>query len=182
MPTTKLHSAQSENCDVSVTEFNETYCFGYQRSEKDDEVKGSGNTCTTHYRLLDPRVGTLFYLDTLAAEFLWQSPYVSLDDNRIHFNDEYVDMPRPSNSPLFMRNFDGNQKNSINKVGVNSNKTASNNPMAAPGPTPYQVALLHTIMEVGESPLKRLEKILIKDSKSVAATHTTKTVHTPVIQ
>lgn len=65
---------------------NETaYKYGYQGSEKDDELKGSGNSYTTHYRMLDPRIGRWFSTDPVFQP--WQSPYTSMDNNPILNND-----------------------------------------------------------------------------------------------
>lgn len=61
------------------------YRIGYQGSEKDDEVKGGGNSYTTYFRQLDPRVGRWFSLDPVFQP--WQSPYCSMDGNPILFND-----------------------------------------------------------------------------------------------
>lgn len=60
---------------------------GYQGSEKDDEVKGGGNSYTTEYRQLDVRLGRWLSIDPLAAQFPWQSPYVSMDNSPISLND-----------------------------------------------------------------------------------------------
>jgi RHS repeat-associated protein len=65
----------------------EEYRYGYQGSEKDDEVKGSGNSYTTEFRMLDPRLGRWLSIDPLAGMFPWQSPYVSMDNNPIWMND-----------------------------------------------------------------------------------------------
>lgn len=67
--------------------FEGSYRYGYQGSEKDDEVKGSGNSYTTEYRQLDPRLGRWLSLDPKARSMPWQSPYVSMDNNPIWFND-----------------------------------------------------------------------------------------------
>jgi RHS repeat-associated protein len=75
------------------TESTETYRYGYQGSEKDDEVKGEGNSYTTEFRLLDPRLGRWLSIDPLAAQFPWQSPYVSMDNNPILLNDVLGDCP-----------------------------------------------------------------------------------------
>jgi len=61
------------------------YRYGYQGSEKDDEVKGEGNSYTTHFRLLDPRVGRWLSIDPKATP--WESPYVSMGNNPIIYND-----------------------------------------------------------------------------------------------
>jgi RHS repeat-associated protein len=65
----------------------EGYRYGYQGSEKDDEVKGEGNSYTTNYRQLDPRIGRWMTIDPLSAKFPWQSPYISMDNNPISLND-----------------------------------------------------------------------------------------------
>jgi RHS repeat-associated protein len=61
------------------------YRYGYQGSEKDDELKGGGNSYTTFFRQLDPRVGRWFSVDPVFQP--WQSPYCSMDGNPILFND-----------------------------------------------------------------------------------------------
>ena len=65
------------------------YIYGFQGSEKDDEVKGSGNSYTTEFRMLDPRLGRWLSIDPLAGKFPWQSPYVSMDNCPIWLNDVY---------------------------------------------------------------------------------------------
>jgi RHS repeat-associated protein len=55
--------------------------------EKDDEVKGEGNSYTTEFRQYDPRVGRWLSLDPLFKNFPWQSPYVGFDNNPVVFND-----------------------------------------------------------------------------------------------
>jgi RHS repeat-associated protein len=60
--------------------------FGYQGSEMDNEVKsGHGNSYTTHFRQLDPRVGRWLSYDPKATA--WESPYVSMGNNPIIHND-----------------------------------------------------------------------------------------------
>lgn len=55
--------------------------------ERDDEVKGAGNSYTTEFRQYDPRISRWLSLDPLMAEFPHQSPYVAFDDNPIYYND-----------------------------------------------------------------------------------------------
>lgn len=59
------------------------YWFGFNGMEKDGEVKGSGNSYTTEFRQLDPRIGRWLSLDPLMAKFPHQSPYVSFDNSPI---------------------------------------------------------------------------------------------------
>ena len=62
------------------------YRFGYQGSEKDDEVNQSdGTSYTTEFRQLDPRLGRWFSVDPVFQP--WQSPYVSMNNNPINYND-----------------------------------------------------------------------------------------------
>ncbi len=69
-----------------------TYRYGYQGSERDDEMKGSGNSYTTEFRQLDPRLGRWLTIDPKAASMPWQSPYCSMDNNPIWFNDPLGDI------------------------------------------------------------------------------------------
>ena len=64
---------------------NADYRFGYQGSEKDDEVKGEGNSYTTYFRQLDPRLGR--WLSRDPKPDAWQSHYTSMDNNPIWHND-----------------------------------------------------------------------------------------------
>jgi len=65
------------------------YRYGYQGSEKDDEVKGSGNSYTTRFRQYDPRIGRWQSID---PEFIpWSSPYAGQKNNPIIYNDPLGD-------------------------------------------------------------------------------------------
>ena len=65
---------------------SEGYRYGYQGSEKDDEVHGqNGSSYTTHFRQLDVRIGRWLSIDPKATA--WESPYVSMGDNPVWFND-----------------------------------------------------------------------------------------------
>jgi RHS repeat-associated protein len=63
------------------------YRYGYQGSEKDGEVKGEGNSYSTQYRQLNPRLGRWLTLDPKAGIQPHQSPYSSMDNNPIANND-----------------------------------------------------------------------------------------------
>ena len=51
------------------------YRYGFQGQEKDDEVKGEGNSINYKYRMHDPRIGRFFAVDPLAASYPHNSPY-----------------------------------------------------------------------------------------------------------
>lgn len=53
--------------------------------------KGTENSYTTEFRQLDPRIGRWLSLDPKASEMPWQSPYVSMDNNPIWYNDPLGD-------------------------------------------------------------------------------------------
>jgi RHS repeat-associated protein len=59
------------------------YRCGFNGMEKDDEFKGKGNSYTTEFRQLDPRLGRWMTIDPLIARFPWQSSYTTFDNNPI---------------------------------------------------------------------------------------------------
>ncbi len=58
------------------------YRYGFQGQEKDDEIKGEGNSLNYTYRMYDPRVGRFFAVDPLASKYPWNSPY-AFSENRV---------------------------------------------------------------------------------------------------
>ena len=56
--------------------------FGFQGQEKDDEVKGSGNSINFKYRMADVRIGRFFATDPLEKDYPWNSPY-AFSENRL---------------------------------------------------------------------------------------------------
>jgi RHS repeat-associated protein len=58
------------------------YTYGFQGQERDDEVKGSGNSVSYKYRIHDPRLGRFLSLDPLAKEYAHNSPY-AFSENRV---------------------------------------------------------------------------------------------------
>ena len=65
-----------------------SYVFGYQGSLKDDGIKGSGNSYTTKFRLLDVQRGQWDTRDKLFKKYPSWSPYNSMFDNPIWHNDQ----------------------------------------------------------------------------------------------
>ncbi len=58
------------------------YRYGFQGQEKDDEIKGEGNSVNFKYRMHDPRLGRFLSTDPLAMHFPWNSTY-SFSMNRV---------------------------------------------------------------------------------------------------
>mgnify|MGYP003583573395 CR=1 FL=1 len=52
-----------------------SYRYGFQGQEKDDEIKGEGNSLNYTFRMHDPRVGRFFAVDPLTHKYPWYSPY-----------------------------------------------------------------------------------------------------------
>lgn len=58
------------------------YRYGFQGQEKDDEIKGEGNSINFIFRMHDPRVGRFFATDPLSAKYPYNSPY-AFSENRV---------------------------------------------------------------------------------------------------
>ena len=63
------------------------YRYGFQGQEKDDEVKGEGNSLNYTFRMHDPRVGRFFAVDPLFRQYPWNSPYAFSENMPIQFNE-----------------------------------------------------------------------------------------------
>jgi len=63
-------------------ESSNEYRYGFQGQEKDDEIKGEGNSLNYKYRMHDPRIGRFFAVDPLAPQYPHNSPY-AFSENRV---------------------------------------------------------------------------------------------------
>ncbi|MGH1387819.1 polymorphic toxin-type HINT domain-containing protein [Kordia sp.] len=61
---------------------DESYRYGFQGQEKDDKLKGKGNSLNYKYRMHDPRLGRFFARDPLAPIYAYNSPY-AFSENRV---------------------------------------------------------------------------------------------------
>lgn len=73
--------ALEKNCQSEKKRLS-CYRYGLQGQEKDDEIKGPGNSVNYKYRMHDPRVGRFFSVDPLFRSFPWNSPY-AFSENRV---------------------------------------------------------------------------------------------------
>ena len=58
------------------------YRYGFQNQEKDDEIKGDGNSVNYTFRMHDPRLGRFFAVDPLASKYPYNSTY-AFSENRV---------------------------------------------------------------------------------------------------
>ena len=65
----------------------ELYRYGFNGMEKDDEVKGSGNSYDFGARMYDSRLGRWLSLDPLVRSFEYVSPYNFVLNSPIYFVD-----------------------------------------------------------------------------------------------
>jgi RHS repeat-associated protein len=49
--------------------FNKGYSYGFNGQEKDDEIKGTGNSLNYKHRMADVRLGRFFAVDPIASEY-----------------------------------------------------------------------------------------------------------------
>ena len=56
--------------------------YSFQGQERDDEVKGAGNSVNYTFRMHDPRVGRFFAVDPLSIKYPYNSPY-AFSENRL---------------------------------------------------------------------------------------------------
>ncbi len=97
-----LVSYEDESVVTVCREVDGFYRYGFQGQEKDDEVKGRGNSYDFGARMHDPRIGRFFSRDPLFAVYLDWSPYVFAGNNPIVFIDDNGEGPRyPEIADLF---------------------------------------------------------------------------------
>ncbi|TGD56848.1 polymorphic toxin-type HINT domain-containing protein [Flavobacterium humi] len=71
------------------------YRYGFNGKEKDDEIKGGGNSLDFENRMHDPRVGRFLSLDPRIKQFPQMSPYAFASNNPIYYEDLDGEGPIP---------------------------------------------------------------------------------------
>jgi RHS repeat-associated protein len=61
---------------------SDSYRYGFQGQEVDNEIKGNGHSVNFKFRMHDPRIGRFFAVDPLAPEYPHNSPY-AFSENRV---------------------------------------------------------------------------------------------------
>lgn len=120
----------------------EAYRYGFNGMEKDDEVKGSGNSYDFGARMLDPRLGRFLSLDPLAREFPSETNYSSTGNNPIYLIDVDGKYKYPAgkkasytkNYPVFTKYLSTRVENDVmnSSILVNAFSYATN-PTKSPG-------------------------------------------------
>jgi len=98
------------------------YRFGFNGMEKDDEMKGSGNSYTTEFRQYDSRLGRWLSLDP-RIDFQ-RSPYSSMGDNPIFNNDILGDEFKTKKDKRLANKV---QKNADSQISYYEKQISSNN-------------------------------------------------------
>jgi len=70
-----------------------SYRYGFNGMEKDDNIKGEGNSYTTEFRQYDPRVGRWLSVDPMERNFPSESPYNFSYNSPLIFTDQGGDSP-----------------------------------------------------------------------------------------
>ncbi|MHA3789026.1 RHS repeat-associated core domain-containing protein [Flavobacterium hauense] len=66
--------------------YNGSDCsYGFQGQEKDNEIKGDGNSVNYTFRMHDPRIGRFFAVDPLESDYPHNSPYAFSENSVIAF-------------------------------------------------------------------------------------------------
>jgi len=98
------------------------YRYGYSGMEKDDEVKGDGNSYDFGARMYDTRTGRWWSLDEKAGKYVSISPYVFCLDSPLLFKD-------PDGKDVVLYDVAGKKVATISKAGTIIEKGMENSPI-----------------------------------------------------
>ena len=71
----KIFERGLEKKGVTIFFYVKTYRYGFNGHERDDEIKGSGNSLDFGARIYDPRLGRFLSVDPWTDKYAWQTPY-----------------------------------------------------------------------------------------------------------
>ncbi|MEW4923134.1 hypothetical protein [Algibacter sp. 2305UL17-15] len=105
----------------------DTYRYSFQGQEKDDAIKGEGNSTNFKYRMHDPRVGRFFATDPLEKKYPWYTPYQFSGNKVIAFMEleGLEETPSRSNSTRTNRDSGAKQPPSLFQQLMNDPKGAA---------------------------------------------------------
>ena len=84
---------------------SDKYRYGFQGQEKDDEIKGEGNSYAFTFRMHDPRVGRFFAVDPLTSQYPHYTPY-SFSGNKVIAFTELEGLEEQDYKESMSENFD----------------------------------------------------------------------------
>ena len=94
---------------------SDSYRYGFQGQEKDDELKGEGNSLNYTFRMHDPRIGRFFATDPLESKYAYYSPY-QFSGNRV------IDMVELEGlEPAQAPKAEGERANAVDQNAINNN-------------------------------------------------------------
>ncbi len=112
-----------------------SYRYGFQGQEKDDELKGEGNSDNFKYRMHDPRVGRFFAVDPLTKRYPWNSPYAFSENKVIQYIELEgleIRLPKlPTDAPVFREEKNTSILGRVNNALKNTLNFAANNTVGA---------------------------------------------------
>lgn len=76
---------------------NNSYRYGFNGKENDNDVKGEGNQQDYGLRIYDPRVGRFLSVDPLTSSYPWYSPYQFAGNSPVKYID--LDGAEPTSNP-----------------------------------------------------------------------------------
>jgi RHS repeat-associated protein len=79
------HLTVVKKISETVENIDGDYRYGFQGQEKDDEIKGKGNSVNFKYRMHDSRLGRFFAVDPLTKAYPWNSTYAFSENSLIAF-------------------------------------------------------------------------------------------------
>lgn len=81
---------------------SDSYRYGFQGQEKDDELKGEGNSLNYTFRMHDPRIGRFFAVDPLTYKYPELTPY-QFGGNRVIDRVELEGLESASDDQMMLR-------------------------------------------------------------------------------
>jgi RHS repeat-associated protein len=106
------------------------YRFTFNGMEKDDEVKGVGNSLDFGARIYDSRLGRFLSIDKLFKESAFQSPYVFAGNSPTYCIDKNGNFRLPSNDALRVAGFTELEITRFTNIVNNISNIVANNPEA----------------------------------------------------
>ena len=114
---------------------SDAYRYGFQGQEKDDEIKGEGNSLNFKYRMHDTRVGRFFAVDPLTKQYPWNSPYAFSENKVIQYIELEgleIRLPKaPTDAPVFREDDNVSVSDRINNALKNTLNFVANNTVGA---------------------------------------------------